>query len=162
MLSLVKAGYTQNEGGKEANMMETMDTATKGRSRIFIVDDNVELLEELENLLRSGDYDVTAICDGTQVFEAALRKKPDLILLDLKMAPKSGFQIADEIRSSLALKDVPVVAMTGFYTEKQHFLMMKLSGIKTFILKPFRPLNLISKIEFVLGNNPEGSGCDGA
>jgi len=135
--------------------------APRTKPRIMLVDDNVELLEELENLLKLGGYDVIAICDGTQVFDVALKNKPDLILLDLKMSPKSGFQIADEIRNSLLLKDVPVIAMTGFFTEKQHFLMMKLCGIKTSILKPFRPLNLITKIEFALGNRLEEYETDG-
>jgi len=134
---------------------------TKISPRIFVVDDNIELLEEIENLLKLGGYDVMAICDGTQVFEAALRKKPDLILLDLKMAPKSGFQIADEIKNSITLKDIPLIAMTGFFTEKQHFLMMKLCGIRISILKPFNPLNLITKIEFALGNRPEEYDADG-
>ena len=130
-------------------------TAAKAKPVIMVVDDNVELLEELENLLKLGGYDVIAINDGTKVFEEALKNKPDLILLDLKMSPKSGFQIADEARNSLFLKNTPVIAMTGFFTEKQHFLMMKLCGIKTSILKPFRPLNLITKIEFALGNRLE-------
>jgi len=121
------------------------------KPRIMIVDDNEELLEELENLLTLGGYDVVAISDGTKVFDVALKNKPDLILLDLKMSPKSGFQIADEVKNAVFLKDVPVVAMTGFFTEKQHHLMMKLCGIRTSILKPFRPLNLITKIEFALG-----------
>ena len=127
----------------------------------MIVDDNVELLEELENLLKLGGYDVIALSDGSKVLEIALKNKPDLILLDLKMSPKSGFQIADEARNSSYLKDVPVIAMTGFFTEKQHFLMMKLCGIKTSILKPFRPLNLITKIEFALGNRLEEYDTDG-
>ena len=118
---------------------------------VMIVDDNTELLEELEDLLKLGGYDVIAISDCTKALDTALGSKPDLILLDLKMSPKSGFQIADEIRNSIALKDVPVVAMTGFFTEKQHSLMMKLCGIRTHILKPFRPLNLFTKIEFALG-----------
>ncbi len=130
-------------------------TTTATKPLIMIVDDNVELLEELENLLKLGGYDVIAVSDGTKVFDIAMKNKPDLILLDLKMSPKSGFQIADEARNSVLLKDIPVVAMTGFFTEKQHFLMMKLCGIKTSILKPFRPLNLISKIEFALGNRLE-------
>lgn len=134
---------------------------TVDKPRILIVDDNVELLEELENLLSMGGYDVTALSDGTKVFEVALKDKPDLILLDLKMSPKSGFQIADELRNSIILKDVPVVAMTGFFTEKQHLLVMKLCGIKTSILKPFRPLNLITKIEFALGNCFEEFNTDG-
>ena len=134
---------------------------TMTKPRIMIVDDNEELLEELENLLTLGGYDVVAISDGTKVFDVALKNKPDLILLDLKMSPKSGFQIADEARNSLVLKRTPVIAMTGFFTEKQHFLMMKLCGIRTSILKPFRPLNLITKIEFALGNSAEEYESDG-
>ena len=99
-----------------------------------------------------GGYDVIALNDSSRAFDVALQNKPDLILLDLKMSPKSGFQIADEARNSLFLKDTPVIAMTGFFTEKQHFLMMKLCGIKTSILKPFHVVDLISKIESTLGN----------
>ena len=125
----------------------------KNKARILIIDDNEELLEELENVLKLGGYDVVAISDGTKVSDAALKNKPDLILLDLKMSPKSGFQIADEVKSSHLLKDVPVIAMTGFYTENEHFLMMKLCGIKASILKPFKPNDLIAEIENALGNH---------
>lgn len=119
---------------------------------IIVVDDNVELLEELGQLLKLAGYEVMAISDGARVLDTAQQRKPDLILLDLKMSPKSGFQIADEIRQSATLKDVPLVAMTGFFTEKEHALMMKLCGIKSLIFKPFRPLNLFSQIEFALNN----------
>ncbi len=135
--------------------------SAKAKPRIMIVDDNAELLEELENLLKLGGYDVIAINDCTKAVDVALNHKPDLILLDLKMSPKSGFQIADEIRNSFFLKKIPVIAMTGFFTENQHFLMMKLCGIKTSILKPFRPINLITKIEFALGNRLEEYETDG-
>ena len=132
----------------------------KSNPRIMVIDDNVEFLEELENLLTLGGYDVTAISDSTKIYDAALKNKPDLILLDLKMSPKSGFQIADETKNSSLLCDVPIVAMTGFFTEKQHLLMMKFSGIKTAILKPFRPLNLFTKIEFAIGNRFEEYDAD--
>jgi DNA-binding response OmpR family regulator len=149
----------------ESTMFETRQEqptmSVRTKPLIMIVDDNVELLEELENLLKLGGYDIIAISDGTKVFDSALKNKPDLILLDLKMSPKSGFQIADEARNSQILKNIPLVAMTGFFTEKQHFLMMKLCGIKTSILKPFRPLNLITKIEFALGNRLEEYEADG-
>ncbi len=136
-------------------------TTTRDKPFFMIVDDTVDILQELENLLKLGGYDVLATSDGTHVIDDAIKNKPDLILLDLKMSPKSGFQIADEVRNSLLLKDIPVIAMTGFFTEKQHFLMMKLCGIKTSILKPFRPLNLITKIEFALGNRLEEYDTDG-
>jgi len=138
-----------------------MQTRARSKPLIMIIDDNVELLDELENLLKMGGYEVIALSDSNRAIESAIKNKPDLILLDLKMSPKSGFQIADEARNSLVLKRTPVIAMTGFFTEKQHFLMMKLCGIRTSILKPFRPLNLITKIEFALGNSAEEYESDG-
>jgi len=131
------------------------------KPRILIIDDNTELLEELEDMLELGGYDVSTLNDGQNALDVALKNRPDLILLDLKMGPKSGFQIADEITNSLHLKDVPIIAMTGFFTEKQHLSMMKLCGIKTSILKPFWPVNLISKIEFALGDRIKQYDADG-
>ena len=138
-----------------------LDKSKPSKPRILIVDDNLELLEELDTMLTLGGYDVLALNDGTQVFDIALKNKPDLILLDLKMGPKTGFQIADEIRHSLLLKETPILAMTGFYTEKQHSLLMKICGIKTCVLKPFRPINLITKIEYALGNRFQEHDSDG-
>ena len=123
--------------------------------KIMIVDDNMELLEELAEMLSQSGYEVEIVNDSNRAFAAAHAIKPDLIMLDLKMSPKSGFQVADELRHSVHLKDVPIIAMTGFFTEKEHILMMKLCGIRVFILKPFKPVNLIAKIEFALGRRQE-------
>jgi len=144
----------QNQQDRQTSTIET-------KPRILIVDDNVELLEELKDMLGMSGYEVSTLNEGHKALDAALKNKPDLILLDLKMSPKSGFQIADEITNSVPLKDVPIVAMTGFFTEKQHLLMMKLCGIKTSILKPFWPVNLISKIEFALGNRMKENDAEG-
>lgn len=127
----------------------------KRNPKIMIVDDNAELLEELERMLSTAGYDVIVVSDSAAAFEEALKNAPDILLLDLKMTPKSGFQIAHELRHSWLMKDVPIIAMTGFFTEKEHILMMKLCGIKSFILKPFNPVDLISKLEFALGRRTE-------
>lgn len=123
--------------------------------RIMIVDDNIEFLEELQEMLFQSGYEIEIVADSDRAFTVAHVVKPKLILIDLKMSPKSGFQVADELRHSPQMKDVPIIAMTGFFTEKEHVLMMKLCGIKTFILKPFKPVNLIAKIEFALGRRDD-------
>ena len=135
--------------------VNTMEETPKHNSRIMIVDDNIEFLEELQEMLNQSGYDTEVVPDSANAFAMAHVIKPELILMDLKMSPKSGFQVADELRHSLQMRDIPIVAMTGFFTEKEHVLMMKLCGIKAFILKPFRPVNLISKIEFALGRREE-------
>lgn len=139
------------------NQNESLKDTTQvlGDPKILIVDDNLELLEELQEMLSQSGYQTETVSDSERALTVAHAVKPELILLDLKMSPKSGFQVADEMRHSFQMKDVPIIAMTGFFTEKEHILMMKLCGIKTFILKPFSPVNLITKVEFALGRRRE-------
>ncbi len=140
----------QNQYNPDKHAVATLETP-----RIMIVDDNIEFLEELQEMLFQSGYETEVVCDSDRAFTVAHVIKPHLILIDLKMTPKSGFQVADELRHSAQMKDIPIIAMTGFFTEKEHVLMMKLCGIKAFILKPFKPVNLIAKIEFALGRRQE-------
>jgi two-component system, OmpR family, response regulator len=139
-----------------SSAQQAQETQIGAKPRILIVDDNWELLEELEEMLTHSGYQIDTLSDSDMALNVANTIKPELILLDLKMSPKSGFQVADELRhSSYDIKHVPIIAMTGFFTEKEHILMMKLCGIRTFILKPFNPLNLIAKVEFALQRRDE-------
>ena len=125
--------------------------------RIVIIDDDLELLEELKEILSYCNYEVEVVPNSALAFEVVCETKPDLILLDMKMKPKSGFQLADEFFNSFKTKSIPIIAITGFFTEKEHMLMMKMFGMKHAILKPFNPTELISKIESVLKENRDNS-----
>ncbi len=144
-----------NESAMTQDVLEPKLERAEYRPKVLIVDDNEELLEEMRKMFASGGYDVITTSDSYIALEEALHIKPDIIILDLKMSPKSGFHVAEEIRSCYELKDTPIIAMTGFYTEKEHVLMMKLCGIKSFILKPFQPADLIARVEFALGRQTE-------
>jgi two-component system response regulator AdeR len=115
------------------------------------VDDDKECLEELQETLVSVGYEVEAINDSLLVLEAANRANPDCILLDLKMPKKSGFRVADELRQ---LKHIPVIAITAFFTETEHSLLMKICGIRKCLKKPLNPVEVIEQIEIVLSNKP--------
>lgn len=130
-------------------------TKTRVSPKILIVDDNTELLEELEEMLEGHGYEVDTLSNSELAFVRAFQIQPQLVIVDLKMSPKSGFQVADEFRNSYQMKHIPIIAMTGFFTEKEHILMMKLCGIKNYMLKPLQPLNLVAKIEFALGRSME-------
>jgi DNA-binding response OmpR family regulator len=116
------------------------------KKKIMIVDDNRPLLEELESALLSEDYDTSAVDDASSVVMTAEKLRPDIILLDMKMSGKSGFQIADDLKHFSATADIPIIAMTGHFMEKQHINFMKSLGISDCILKPFDTHALISKI----------------
>jgi DNA-binding response OmpR family regulator len=117
-------------------------------TKILIVDDDKEFLEEAKEMLTLSGYEVATASDGDSTLEQVLTFKPSIIFLDLKMTPKSGFQIADELINTLGMKDLRIIAMTGFFTAKEHVLFMKMCGVKKCILKPIHPLDLISSIEF--------------
>lgn len=130
--------------------LELQQMKKETNPKIMVVDDDVELLEELKEILTYSNYEVEVVPNSGLAFEVACEVKPDLIILDMKMKPKSGFQLADEFYNSSRTKSIPIIALTGFFTEKEHLLMMKMFGMKHAILKPVNPFDLIEKIELLL------------
>ncbi|MDH5662424.1 MAG: response regulator [Elusimicrobiota bacterium] len=120
------------------------------KKKILIIDDDREFGEELRELLELEGYNTTAFFDGTSALGMISRIKPDVILLDLKLTGKSGFQIAYELKSFPKTADIPIIAMTGFFTEKEHAELMDICGIQTCLIKPFDSRDVIGKIETVL------------
>lgn len=120
------------------------------QKKILIVDDDKEYLEELNEMLTRVGYDVTAISDGAAAIKAAQVTAPDLILMDLRMPVMSGFEVADRLKALTQTSKIPVIAITGYYTMKEHVWLMKFCGIKRCIKKPADPLDIKEEIESVL------------
>jgi two-component system response regulator AdeR len=120
--------------------------------KIMVVDDNKEFLEELKETLVLSGYDVYALDDASIAMDTATRINPDLILLDLKMPQKSGFQVADELKHFSELSNTPIIAMTGFFKD-DYGPLLNISGIHRCLKKPFNPLDVIAQIEAALQRN---------
>jgi len=120
------------------------------KKKIMIVDDDNEFLEELKQTLNLSGYDVAAFSDGTSALGIVSRVKPDVILLDLKLRGKSGFQVAYELKSFPETANIPIIAMTAYYTEEEHTELMNMCGIQTCLIKPFDLPDAIAKIEAFL------------
>jgi DNA-binding response OmpR family regulator len=116
--------------------------------KVMIVDTNKKFSEDLEETLAFSGYDTIVTQDPYSVLDIVSREKPHTILLDLKMPGKSGFQVAHELKSSLELQHIPIIAMTEFFKEGYKNLM-DMCGIKKCLKKPFNPLDVITEIEAV-------------
>jgi len=116
--------------------------------KVLVIDDDVEFLDEIDELLKATGYSTTVLEDGEQALKETCKMKPDIILLDLKMKI-SGFKIAIQLSCLAETKDIPIIAMTGVYTEKEHRLVMSACGIQKWLIKPVSPLDLITAIEQV-------------
>ena len=117
--------------------------------KILLVDDDEEFLAELGAALNEAGYLTKALNSGDSVLKVADEMQPDIILLDMKLGSKSGFQVADELKNSSQTREIPIVAMTAYFTEKAQQSVMKNVGIADVLIKPFHPVDLISKIEWL-------------
>ena len=118
------------------------------RKRILAVDDAVIILRRITNALEEY-YDVVTVSSGTRALKYLEKEKPDLILLDIRMMPKDGFETLQEIRAMEDRSDIPVIMLTGVEDKTYLIEGIKL-GICDYILKPFSPDDLLERIQRVL------------
>jgi DNA-binding response OmpR family regulator len=126
------------------------------RRRIMVVDDDRELAEEVADMLISHGYESEVFSDSIEASRRCADTDPDLVLVDLRMPGKSGFKLANEIAHRPETAHIPVIAMTGHYASGSHDGLMHLCGIRAYLIKPFRPEDLLRTVEAVLSDAVEG------
>jgi len=132
----------------DVRRIKNNETGTN-KMRIAIVDDEEDLLQELEETFRLNGYDVEAISDATVASELIAKSRPDLVLLDLKMKGKSGFEIADELSHNPVTSGIPIIAMTGLYTSEDQENLRITGKFEDLLIKPFAIGDVLEKIKTV-------------
>ena len=114
---------------------------------ILAVDDAAIILLRITDALKEY-YDVVTVNSGARALRYLEKKKPDLILLDIRMMPNDGFETLREIRAMEDRADIPVIMLTGLEDRKSVMEGIKL-GICDYVLKPFAPDDLLERIQRV-------------
>jgi DNA-binding response OmpR family regulator len=118
------------------------------KKKILIVDDEVDLVELLNIRLKVHNYYVVPLYVSTRTMEAAKKLKPDLILLDVMMPDKDGYQVCRELKSDKETKNIPVILFTAKPDQKTYIKTGSNSvGADDYILKPFDAADLLVKID---------------
>lgn len=117
---------------------------TDGKKCILAVDDTAVVLTRISNTLRN-DYEVITVNSGVRALKYLEQEKPDLILLDIRMAQKNGIETLKEIRKMKDREDIPVIMLTGV-EDKDSVLESAKLGICDYILKPFYSDDLLKRI----------------
>lgn len=102
--------------------------------RILIVEDNPVNLDLVMQLLED-DYELLTAEDGQSGVDIALAERPDLILLDLSLPKKSGWEVCQELRSTLGEQVMPIVALTAHAIKGDREKALR-SGFDDYITKP--------------------------
>ena len=117
-----------------------------GSARILVADDDPSVLESLSGVLRDSGFDVCSATGRDSLFLEMAKALPDLLLLDVIMPGTDGVQLLQELKSDKRWRDIPVLMVSSLspddMTEKTFGL-----GAADFIRKPFRPRELIARVQ---------------
>ncbi|OHC63197.1 MAG: two-component system response regulator [Rhodocyclales bacterium RIFCSPLOWO2_02_FULL_63_24] len=117
--------------------------------RILIVDDEPNIVISLEYLMKKEGFQVVVATNGDAALEQASAFLPELILLDVMMPKKSGFEVCQALRANPALTGVKIIMLTakGRETEVTKGLAL---GADAYITKPFSTKDLVLQIKSML------------
>lgn len=119
--------------------------------RILVVDDEPNLRLLLRTTLEEpGEIEVLEAGDGASAFELARKKRPDVIVVDWMMPGMTGIELIQKLRAESETASTPIVLLTarGRDADREAGLA---AGASCHLAKPFSPLDLIAKVEEILG-----------
>lgn len=113
---------------------------------ILIIDDYPQNLKVLGTTLSNNNYDVIVVVDGNSGIRMAREQKPDLILLDVQMPEKNGFEVCKELKQMEETSQIPVIFLTS-KIETEDIVKGFESGGVDYITKPFNPTELLARVK---------------
>ena len=118
------------------------------RPKILLADDNADMRAYVASLL-AARHDVEAVADGQSALEAALERRPDLILTDIMMPRLDGFGLIKAIRAEENLRDLPVIVLSARAGEEASIEGLS-AGADDYLVKPFSARELIARVDAAL------------
>jgi CheY-like chemotaxis protein len=115
------------------------------KKRILVVDDEPDMLEIVSMMLRSGGYEVTTVEDAEKAMIILRKERPDLILLDLHLPGMQGEEFCKAVKSNATTRLIPVLLFT--VSSEDLFGRIKEMGANDYVLKPFGPEEILSKVK---------------
>ncbi|MBP9907040.1 MAG: response regulator [Rhodoferax sp.] len=118
--------------------------------KILVADDEPNIVISLEYLLKREGYSVVVARDGQEALDAIARETPDLVLLDVMMPKKTGFEVCQEVRANESLQGVKILMLTAKGRDTDMAKGTAL-GADAYMTKPFATRDLVQKVAQMLG-----------
>ncbi|MGH8634684.1 MAG: response regulator transcription factor [Burkholderiales bacterium] len=118
--------------------------------KVLIADDEPNIVVSLEFLLQQGGYEVRTVSNGNEALRAAREFRPHLLLLDIMLPLRSGFEVCQLIRESPELKELKIIMLTAKGREAEVAKGLAL-GADAYITKPFATRELLETVRRMLG-----------
>lgn len=123
------------------------------RQKILVADDEPNIVISLEYLFKREGYTVLLARDGQEALDMIASEKPDLVLLDVMMPKKTGFEVCQAVRANEALQATKILMLTakGRDTDISKGLAL---GADAYMTKPFATRELVQKVAAMLAGQP--------
>lgn len=120
----------------------------------MVAEDERDILDLITFTLQYGGYQVVSAVNGLQAWERARSEKPNLALLDIRMPVMSGYEVCRKLKENMDTRHIPVVFLSAKGQESEIKAGFE-TGAVDYILKPFAPEYLLSRLEELLSCLPD-------
>ncbi len=118
--------------------------------RVLLIEDEPNIIEAIRFILSRDGWTVETHSDGATAVEAVSRKTPDIVILDVMLPNKSGFDILRELRADMAHAERPVLMLTARGQKKDRD-MAEAAGVSHFMTKPFSNTEMLDVVRQLAG-----------
>ncbi|MED5353548.1 MAG: response regulator [Nitrospinota bacterium] len=120
-----------------------------GKTKIVVVEDEADILEVIDYNLSKEGFNVSSALDGEKGLVLVQKEIPDLVLLDLMLPGIDGIEICRQLKADSATRSISIIMVTAKGEESDIVLGLGI-GADDYVLKPFRPRELIARVKSVL------------
>ena len=118
--------------------------------RLLLIEDEPNIIEAISFILSRDGWHVASHSSGTTAMERLRAEPPDVVILDVMLPNRSGYDVLNDIRADAAIKDVPVLMLTARGQKKDRELAEKL-GASRFMTKPFSNGEILDTVRELAG-----------
>ncbi len=130
-------------------------SATSTVQRILVVDDDREIVRLVRAYLEKEHYQVFTAYDGQTALHMVRHERPNLIVLDLMLPDRDGWDITRTIRNDSALHNIPIIMLTARIEDSEKIIGLEL-GADDYVTKPFNPREMVARVRSVLRRTQTG------
>lgn len=119
---------------------------------VLIAEDEPSILESLDFILRRAGWTITAVTDGDAALDAVRRLKPRVLVLDVMLPKRSGFEVLKQIRADVETRALPVLILTA-KGQQQDRRIAEEFGADVFVTKPYANADVVGAVRHLLGRD---------
>ncbi len=119
--------------------------------RVLIADDEPNIVASIEFLMEQAGYDVRTAANGAEALDAARTFRPDVVLLDVMLPVKSGYEVCQQLKSDPATRDIRIVMVSAKGRDVEVAKALEL-GADAYVTKPFSTRELVAKVREIVGS----------